>query len=383
MLFRSVVRTPRIDIRNRALRSDICGGQYRPFTQRATSSEATRTSREGRKDGQRPLRSSIRPFTVLFLCIPIGYGINWALKQHNAAGQVSADGFVKYVLASKEAVSSTCSIFSLIPSTPDVALDTTSPDLARSITSVLFKQPQLQIARSYTLLPQVEGQDDDELRFLIKREQKGEVSGYLHRLPLDAEVEVRGVSAEYVVPEDVKRVVFLAGGTGIAPAMQIADILKSEADVHVLWANRKREDCQGGLSNTPSHASSWLWRSLSWMWSDTSAIVGVVQPSEGQERSHQIVHELNQTKHGINVSDRKLLVDYFVDEEGTFIKPNDVSRFLHDPEQGRKLLVVSGPEGFINYWAGPKQWLNGHEVQGPVAGILGGMNTTGWEIVKL
>jgi hypothetical protein len=35
----------------------------------------------------------------------------------------------------------------------------------RAIQSVLFKQPQLQIARAYTLLPAEPGQADDELRF--------------------------------------------------------------------------------------------------------------------------------------------------------------------------------------------------------------------------
>ena len=119
------------------------------------------------------------------------------------------DGFVKYRLASREDVSSTCAIFTLRPVLGGKGLeveksgdgDADGQDRQqRAIQSVLFKQPQLQIARAYTLLPAEPGQPSDELRFLIKREKGGEVSSYLHRLEAGAEVEVRGPNAEYILP---------------------------------------------------------------------------------------------------------------------------------------------------------------------------------------
>ena len=392
MLFRCTLRQPRIDTRHfgsrfilQSVRKRAFSPTFRHEEQSIRSSRTTEhSSKEQHGKQEQAIRGSVRPFTILLLCIPLGYGANWAFKNQNAAGHVSPDGFLKYMLAGKETVSSTCSIFSLIPSFANAAVNTTAPELERSITSVQFKQPQLQIARSYTLLPHVEGQDDDELRFLIKKEQKGEVSGYLHRLPLDAEVEVRGVSREYQVPYGVEKVIFLAGGTGIAPALQVANVLKrDDAEMHILWANRKREDCVGGVSDTSSDscgAGSW---SISRLWSKPPG-ADKMRPSPNYAiQKHPVVRDLEDAKVSRSASNSKLRVDYFIDEENGFIQPRRVSNLLQEASQGKNLLIVSGPDGFINYWAGPKQWFNGREIQGPIAGILGGMDTTGWEIVKL
>ena len=37
---------------------------------------------------------------------------------------------------------------------------------------------------------------------------------------------------------------------------------------------------------------------------------------------------------------------------------------------GRNIICVSGPDGFIDAYAGTKHWLGGKEIQGPVGGIL-------------
>lgn len=298
----------------------------------------------------------------------------------------AADGFVKYRLASKEDISSTCSIFTLRPETPS-PIDISDPSFERFITSVQFKQPQLQIARNYTLLPRKESQDPQELRFLIRQERNGEVSGYLHRLPIGAEIEVRGVFSEYKLPAKLDKVVFLAGGTGIAPAMQGADILAGETEVHILWASRRREDCLGGVSNGRM-ALSGNWSIWSWWQSKpmTSA------PLE----KGAIVSELDRLKQAAGLSagqsrEPRLFVDYFVDEEGSFIQPSDVQRLLRlentqtaeEKSSGKKMLFVSGPDGFINHWAAPKQWKDGDEVQGRLGGVLSTLDLTGWKVVKL
>ena len=87
---------------------------------------------------------------------------------------------------------------------------------------------------------------------------------------------------------------------------------------------------------------------------------------------------------------RQTLVDYYVDEEGTLIQPSEILPLLKSAEKaadeyerGKKLLFVSGPEGFINHWAGPKQWVNGREVQGPLGGVLSTIDLHDWEVVKL
>lgn len=250
-----------------------------------------------------------------------------------------------------------------------------------------FKQPQLQIARSYTLLPTEPGQDPAELRFLIKKEQNGEVSGYLHRLALGAEVEVRGPSAEYVLPEKVSKVVFLAGGTGIAPALQAARAVAGEADVHVLWANRKREECEGGRSDTAQATSSWSSMFAGWFSPFGNPSTNESQQSTLLAKKGKIVSRLEELKRN---GQGRMAIDYFVDEEGTMIQPTNamiLARTSFSTEEsvetGRKVVVVSGPEGFVKHWAGPKEWANGREVQGPLGGVLSTLDLKNWEIVKL
>lgn len=134
--------------------------------------------------------------------------------------------------------------------------------------SIEVKQPQIQVVRRYTPLPlyymqyqdgdkikgllRMLGEDDDEGRMvlLVKKYDDGEVSRYLHELPLGADVQIRGPYFGYKFPfspvdklphrepmEDVpsrmmpefdtpegmpkaESLAFFAGGTGIAPILQ-------------------------------------------------------------------------------------------------------------------------------------------------------------------
>jgi len=295
--------------------------------------------------------------------------------------------FVKYTLAERQPVSSTCSIFTLKPTTSSV-VDLQDPALNSAITSVQFKQPQLQIARSYTLLPRTDGQEKDELRFLIRRERNGEVSGYLHRLPVGGEIEVRGPSVDYVLPQTARTIAFLAGGTGIVPALQLSEKIDEQATLHILWANRRREDCIGGVSDTPATGRAW-WDILRWWSTPSSSTEHAKELAGSTSQQSTVVAELENLK-GRAGQCAKLGVDYFIDEEGTFIRPDNVmsmigsiSSHCSDESEGERLLFISGPEGFTKYWAGPKQWVNGQEVQGPLGGVLSTLDLRGWKVVKL
>ena len=50
---------------------------------------------------------------------------------------------------------------------------------------------------------------------------------------------------------------------------------------------------------------------------------------------------------------------------------------------GKNVMFVSGPEGFVKAWAGPKEWQNGQEMQGPLGGRRSKLDLKDWEIVKL
>lgn len=323
-----------------------------------------------------------------------GYSVYKHKKGQNpaaGAGAASEDGFVKYRLVGRQDLSSTCSIFSVKPAAGTKGVDVSEvPGVSRAIQSVLFKQPQLQIARAYTLLPPEPGQAPDELRFLIRREKGGEVSSYLHRLEAGAEVELRGPGAEYALPsERIGKVVFLAGGTGIAPALQAARAVAGEgADVHILWANRRREDCEGGKSDTVSAGNgSWAEMFAGW-WSPfgTPGKDAKAQDTAVEKRPRsEVVRRLEALK---REAPGKVAVDYFVDDEGSFIRPVDATTlvrasFSPEAEAGRNVMFVSGPEGFIKLWAGPKEWREGREVQGPLGGALARLDLREWEIVKL
>ena len=72
----------------------------------------------------------------------------------------------------------------------------------------------------------------------------------------------------------------------------------------------------------------------------------------------------------------QVTIDYFVDAENSFINKaaiNQTLSELHKRSSGSAKnteIIISGPDGFVNYLAGPKEWRNGKEEQGPLKGIL-------------
>lgn len=294
----------------------------------------------------------------------------------------SRDGFVAYELVKKEAVSSTASIFTLQPGEDSQGPDKFKEAWGKGIWNVHFKQPHLQIVRAYTPLPpqDMKPEETARLRFLIRNETHGEVSGYLHRLPIGSQIELRGPNIEYEISPDVKQVVFFAGGTGIAPALQVAHAMfnskhqRKDRKLHILWANRKREDCVGGHSDdTPAEPMA--------LKSKTTSILSTPKSTETTATSHKrglIVQELEQLK--IEYPGQ-VTVQYFVNEENTWIDRDAVFKALsrfddHDfslgssSRQEQRQILISGPNGFISYLAGPKEWRGGKEQQGGVSKIL-------------
>jgi ferredoxin-NADP reductase len=223
---------------------------------------------------------------------------------------------------------------------------------------------------------------------LIRQEKGGEVSTYLHRLPEQSTIELRGPKVEWRLPDDIQEVIFLAGGTGIAPAMQVAQMLRSKpgSKMHILWANRRREDCLGGVSdhNDNRSASGSSWKSLFGL---GKASVSEKPLSTTETSEHGvIVRELEALKKRNTAHASELAVQYYVDEEKSFIKPQDVEkRLLADTpdRKGSRVILISGPDGFIEYWAGKKLWIDGRETQGPLAGALSRMDLKGWSVYKL
>ena len=330
------------------------------------------------------------------LTIGSGFALGWVAWPFtkNREGILNRDTFSPFQLESKQEVSSTSSILTLRP------LDTLyQPNVRKElwegkIWSVQIKQPQLQIARSYSPLPpfantECRDSKDQSTRLLVRREPNGEMSNYLHRLSDKATIELRVSDTSYVLPGDVEEVVFLAGGTGIAPALQAAHALfqpNKEDDkdasipkMSILWANRRRDDCKGAKIEPPS--GTW-WRSI-WRLGPLSS----GDPETGIAKSKSpIVEELDylQNKH-----EGRFTIQYFVDENNRYITSKVLSSYLMPKDEtnksnGRKKLVlISGPDGFVAHFAGPKVWQKGRECQGPMGGLLKHIGISDWEIFKL
>ncbi|KAI0401299.1 Sucrase/ferredoxin-like-domain-containing protein [Xylaria palmicola] len=349
--------------------------------------------------------------------------------------------------------------------------------------SVEIKQPQLQIARHYTPLPPLakltgsSSADDDEeqadLRILIRRMDGGEMSNYLSRQSIGDTVWLRGPHLGFDIPRrlgdgaggdsdcetgDVREqrgVVFLAGGTGIAPALQIAhklldshDPSKSEESrphISILWANRWSVDALGRKQPPPIQGKSNSWFRF-WSWGDSSPGPDLRDESStpGREPASSLALQVQdlQRRHPAHFD-----ISYFVDDEGSFIKAHDVEAALasipkldangtsssspginrnctwhsakavallpddndaarsssSDPSYactctqktgaeapaGVNVICVSGPDGFIEAYAGAKRWHGGNEMQGVTRGLLGrilkdkGKKVGEWLVLKL
>lgn len=326
---------------------------------------------------------------------------------------------------------------------------------AHGLWSVEVKQPQLQIARNYTPLPpppadgdQQQQQQQLQLQFYVRRYTGGEVSSYLSRLAHGDQIEIRGPHLGFDLAQRVgagektttrRKVVFLAGGTGVAPALQAAAVLLRQADdvavdVDVLWANRGGADCAGcARVGAGSSARGWWW------WPGSKATEGKGKESAVAEAEPSaVVKQLRALQDAYAARGRTLDVRCAVDAEGRFFGPRDIEdavvrgvstptpssggevlvpassaschfhsqRLLEyctdesdaaatgdaktesakpaeaatgkpkkctcvgDGDRGKNLFIVSGPDGFVSAFAGPKVWADGGERQGPVGGLV-------------
>lgn len=322
-------------------------------------------------------------------------------SQNPGSVTLNPETFTKYSLVSREPVSSTSSLFTLRPRHPSGSNYDVYEDAWRTgIWSVMFKQPQLQIGRDYTPLPAtaatsltVDEENEGYLRFFIRKDPFGEVSRYLHTLDVGADIEMRGPQVECAIPDETQEILFIAGGTGIAPALQAGyslldrTTLANRPRIHILWASRMREDCMGGESDTPKAPPQKSWFS-GWFGSrsnapgEQTAAVAAISPGE---KNSLIVRELEALK---SQYPGQITVDYYLDEENRFIGRKDISDYIEssrpsDSNRKNKLILVSGPEGFIGFMAGPKLWAQGLELQGPLGGVIKQLDLKDWAVWKL
>ena len=315
--------------------------------------------------------------------------------------------FTPFILEVRKKVSSTSSILSLLSLPRGQNTENIAEAWRTGVWSVQVMQPELQIARSYTPLPPAEDAEPEQLRLFVRKEPQGEVSTFLHKISRGTLVHCRGPQIEYTVPEDVEEVLFLAGGTGIAPALQVAHTLYNcrpstsvqGPRMQILWANRRREDSYFGLDPfSPEQQPAGIVpkvRNLTESSQGRIAVNGEMPKEDGpiltSRPQNPLVDEVEALK---SKYPDKVTVEYLVDDESSYISEGLLRNYLGGIAQvsqqsaevrpnGKKLVLISGPEGFINFYAGPKSMKGGREIQGPLGGILQKIEPPGWEIWKL
>ena len=337
----------------------------------------------------------------------LGYRLyNWQTDPHRSL-LLNPKFFTPFIFEKRDKVSSTSCILNLKSVPAGQNTDNVTEAWQTGVWSVLVMQPELQIARAYTPLPPRDGDEPEQLRLFVRQEPNGEVSTFLSTIYRGTLVHCRGPHLEYEIPTDIDEILFIAGGTGIAPALQVAHTLfkyrtalpDNAPRLRILWANRRREDSyQGSVSNSSQrfqekgHSNS---RGISDAWFGRPATKPEMTPENDAARPSQpqtpLVEELEALK---SRNPGQVEIDYFVDEDDSYVTESVLRRYLSsDEEQAghstneqparKKIVLVSGPDGFVSYYAGPKFFRQGQEIQGPLAGLLSKIDPKGWEIWKL
>ncbi|KAH6686252.1 hypothetical protein F5X68DRAFT_208615 [Plectosphaerella plurivora] len=267
----------------------------RPATAKPDPPPPSSPHTEGSHPPPPPPRKTPRKLIALTLVLAAS-GTVWYLVSPDALPTdrvLNTERFTPFDLIARETVSPTSFILTLRPSPTtfsslspeDIASQLAEPWTRHDLWAVEVKQPQLQIARDYTPLPPSASDDATTIRLWIRAVDGGETSTYLSRLPVGSKVELRGPRGSFDLssrlgvdrapappssppspdsPSSKRRkwdkarnreVVFLAGGTGIATALQAAHALLDIADppvsprapqtrVRILWAVRSQSDIQ-------------------------------------------------------------------------------------------------------------------------------------------
>lgn len=335
----------------------------------------------------------------------VGLGISERYLEPKALGiEAYEREWLTFTLQSRQPISPTVSIFTLKAERPAILPAFFDKFFMGAVWAVDIAQPQLQIRREYTPLPPaldpetgktLVKNDVAELQLLIRKEPGGEVSSYVHGLSDGAEVQISRPQPQiglWPVGEDreAKTLVMIVGGTGITAALQAIHATletrrfkqketgaESRPFLHIMWANRRREDCLGGISDNPvapMAKSSW--------WNLGGLLGGsqVVRTAETEPGVSPLVDEINRLKaiHG-----ERLKVDYFVDEEGTFVTADAVEKVLASKPDGKAFIAVSGPEGFMTNLAGEKRMQKNQITERPSVGMLASLRRQDWELMVL
>ncbi|QNP95906.1 YALIA101S04e06128g1_1 [Yarrowia lipolytica] len=268
--------------------------------------------------------------------------------------------------------------------------------------SVHIRQPDVQVVRSYTPLPvymmqDVDGKDplvkiiswDTDYNgfcMIIKKYENGEVAKWIQSLPIDTDVDIRGPFIDAVIPEipaDVKpprapmedmpsripadwkyldvpkpdNLVFFAGGTGIASVLQaLLSTNPPRGCVDIHYSVRTRDE-------VPFERLLYFLQKL-----------GRIRLFMYVDKENKFISSKDIPQPApLNIKPNTDTTDYNNALEQAAAQKKDKNR------QGPVYAYVCGPDGYVNYMAGPRTY----DGQGPVKGLLGQKGWTNDNVRKM
>ncbi|PHH63422.1 hypothetical protein CDD81_6023 [Ophiocordyceps australis] len=389
-------------------------------------------------------RSKAPLLLLVALVVTTGYYVSLPDRRPTT---LNPQSFVPYTITEREVISPTSVLLTVAPRELDAEPLFLKPGSALwryPLWSVEFKQPEVQIARHYTPLPPLHHDNPQQLRFYVRAVAGGEMSTYVtSRLLPGNSVFLRGPHPSFDLlarlPQSrPPRLVFLAGGTGLVPGMQAAHAVldaRPDASVSILWAVRHCSEVHKSADSWPQ--ASLFSRTLSWLWYYSSN-----KTASPIELSQDIPHPSPITRELLRLKARygsRLDIRLAVDDQGSSFGPSDLynaifadasnpsstlhpaakscplhSQHMHESvsdlvapaatqstianapascpcssDSGKNLFVVSGPEGFVARYTGPKIWRDGVLTQGPVGGVAAKLQrrypslASHWLVLKL
>ncbi|KAK7215186.1 hypothetical protein V2G26_003189 [Clonostachys chloroleuca] len=344
-----------------------------------------------------PPKKSKRPGRFLAIGLVFG-GILYYYTNSPASSKqttLNSKTFVPYQITSREALSPSSFVITITPRNPDPNppyLLPSSSGWRHPLWSVEFKQPEVQISRHYTPLPPSQISEEDRsgvLRFYIRAVGDGEMSNYLCRLRVGQDVWLRGPHVGFDLVNRLgasKGIVFLAGGTGIVPGMQAAQVALDGYQDTSLGVNiRDPGPVARQLAEMKAKYGSRI-------------DVQVVVDEEGSSFSLENIRKaLVRTTEGHQPSAsvtgaRCFLHNQKLHEEASEFESDSPPCSCAPTEgalPGKNLFIVSGPDGFVSHYAGPKVWQGGKHTQGPLGGVAGQIQSleprlaSEWLVLKL
>ncbi|PHH83415.1 hypothetical protein CDD82_1349 [Ophiocordyceps australis] len=431
------------------LRDRLQHSRFSSQSRRATSATQLRSQENPTTPSASSHTRSKAPLLLLVaLVAATGYYVSLPDRRPTT---LNPQTFVPYTIIEREVISPTSVLLTVAPRELDAEplfLKPGSSLWRYPLWSVEFKQPEVQIARHYTPLPCLDDGDAQQLRFYVRAVAGGEMSTYVaNRLLSGHSVFLRGPHPSFDLlarlPQSrAPRLVFLAGGTGLVPGMQAARAVldsRPDASVSILWAVRHCSEVHKTADAWPR--ASLFSRMLSWLRYYTSIkTASPIELSQDMPDPSPIARQLLHLKARYG---SRLDIRLAVDDQGSsfgdldlhsaiFTNASNPSLALHptakccplhdqhmhesasdlavpaatqasthssvanapescpcSSDSGKNLFVVSGPEGFIAHYAGPKIWRHGVLTQGAIGGVAAELQrrhpslASDWLVLKL